>query len=181
MTPRKQPQWPRLSETLQHRGRFDACQSCEAEGPLRVWQEADDGDRFEACFVIICRRCSDLLIESHPRLYRLLSANAPAPGVMAICSGCAHRQGSRCTSPMLRSLGGPGLAFRAPDVTMHICSQDESGRRCCRRAQTWYEPVSTCPGREWVLPDKWRTSVSWYPSEPAGPDVIVPVANRPVS
>ena len=121
---------PRLSETLESLAWPRRCQACGAEltrpasrlrpstgrAPATIWQEHDDADRPELRYIVLCGACADRLIEPHPRLYRRLDRNEPAPGVMRICEDCRHRQGGRCVSPRARAHGGPGLAWPAADV-----------------------------------------------------------------
>ena len=143
---------PRLSETLSPIRRPFDCQRCGAippvgGEPLTAWQEHNDADRPETIFVLLCRKCADKVIEPHPRLYRRLSRNEPAPGVMQICSGCIYQIEGRCTSDLLRSRGGPGLKFPGPDTTVHICRAGPKGRgRVGEWLKMWSAEPTTCAG-----------------------------------
>jgi hypothetical protein len=144
---------PRLSETLNPLLWPHCCQRCgvvHANGNLRVWQEHDDNDQRELTFVILCPKCSDKLIEPHPRLYRGLSRHEPAPGIMAICQGCRHAAGGSCLSPLSSARGGPGLRFPAADGTVHIDYTDSRGRRRGRWERFWSKEPERCDGRESV-------------------------------
>jgi hypothetical protein len=160
---------PRLTETLAPLAWPRRCQACGAElsrpvprlgpaagkaragsrSPATVWQEHDDADRPELRYIVLCGACADRLIEPHPRLYRRLGRNEPAPGVMQICEGCRHRQGGRCVSPRARAHGGPGLAWPAADVQVHIQRAGPGGRgRSGEWIREWHEEPETCEGRE---------------------------------
>jgi hypothetical protein len=139
---------PRLSETLRPLGYPHRCQRCGDSEGLGIWQEHDEHDRREACHVVLCKACSGRVIEPHPRLYRPLDPNEPACGVMAICEGCAHRDNSRCRSPMAKANGGPGLRFPAPDSTMHLLRVDKRGRRYGEWIRAWDREPDRCDGFE---------------------------------
>lgn len=143
--------WPRLSDELPLCDPRE-CACCGAGDQLGVWQEHDTGDRPEHIFVVLCQRCSDAIIEKHPRLYRQLVANEPAPGVMPICLNCQHRAGSRCWSPQGRLRGGPGLKldYPAPFQGFVRHSRDSKGRRCTRFV-TFPGVVFNCSGKELAL------------------------------
>lgn len=135
--------WPRLSETLPHRepGRCASC-GLQDESPvvpadadeitrrrafalhgwkLDIWQEHDWQDKPEARYVVLCRDCSDKIIDPHPRLYARVGIHYPACGAMALCVDCKHRDGTRCTSPNLIANGGPGVAIFGPKPsTVHF-------------------------------------------------------------
>lgn len=122
----KQPQsWPRLSQTLTGPKHPNECQSCGAAPDDHVlltrWLECEDSDREEAIVVVLCRQCSDRLIEPHPRLYRQLAPHEPMVGVLQLCVGCVHRDGVRCTNPAAQINGGPGLEVVFPKPTrIHV-------------------------------------------------------------
>lgn len=151
--------WPRLTETLPHRepGRCNACglegnDQVAAGGPmglaltLTVWREHDRFDKPEARYVVLCRKCSDKLIEPHPRLYAPLPRFAPAPGAMGLCSDCRHRDGCRCTCPAASANGGEGIEIYGPKpARVHVC---RSPRRLSGW-ELWYRGPSTmCTGKE---------------------------------
>jgi len=139
---------PRLSATLSPLRWPRACQRCAATEGLTFWQEHDDQDRRELVFVILCQRCADRLIESHPRLYRELGRNEPAPGVMVICEACRHRVGV-CQSPRAAANGGPGLHFPAADSSVHLQMAGPGGRgRRGRWLEKWNAEPTTCEGFE---------------------------------
>lgn len=107
----KAENWPRLSDTLPH-AHPRKCGQCgtddPAPPPLQLWQEHDANDKPELRFVLLCRKCSDLLIEKHPRLYdRKWSRNHPAPGAMEICTDCRFRDRLWCSQT--KRAGGPGI------------------------------------------------------------------------
>lgn len=144
---------PRLSETCSPPTWPRACQRCGAPGlggsaELSVWQEHDDGDRREPIFVVLCKPCVDRVIEPHPRLYRELGRNEPAPGVMSICGDCRHADRGRCRSPRAAVNGGPGLRFPAADSTVHIQYLDKRGRRCGKWLREWNQEAAECEGHE---------------------------------
>jgi len=148
---------PRLSESLRPLTWPYRCQRCDVLGGdsayerLTVWQEHDDDDRPECRYVLLCPACADRLIEPHPRLYRRLAFQEPAPGILRICAGCAHqmRVFGSCDSPYLFSRGGPGLPFRGPDSQVHVQRAGPGGRG--RRGgweSIWNEEPSQCVGFE---------------------------------
>lgn len=110
---------PRLSNLL---GTLDphVCQSCggshmpgKGNGLMRTslsrWQEHYHHDQRESKVVVLCSKCAARLIEPHPRLYRELQPNEPWPGCMDLCLDCRLRDGIRCTSPLAKYNGGPGV------------------------------------------------------------------------
>ena len=135
--------WPKLSDTLP---RMDpcACQQCGATEQLVYWQECDDEDQGTRAFVILCRSCSDQLIEKHPRLYRDIDAKTPMPGAMPICLDCNMRVGKGCASPVARFNGGPGLEYEPKGQMVHLC-------RVPRSKSGWQYfaegPVTKCSGK----------------------------------
>lgn len=138
--------WPRLSEDLGGPRSPLHCQSCGSlqSSPAR-WQEHDQDDQPGPIAVVLCEECSDELIEEHPRLYRRLERCEPFPGTMPICIDCELRQGVRCTSPSLRSNGGPGLSFPPPELAAHVDTV-EGGRRVGRWLKTWGDFPGGCEG-----------------------------------
>lgn len=147
-------EWPRLSEDLPHRepGR---CASCGAPdeskdsklSSLTTWREHDRNDRPEMRYVVLCRKCSDRLIEPHPRLYAALYPNAPAPGAIGICSDCAHRDGTRCRCPDATANGGAGIEIIIPKpIRAHV---RRSGKGQRSGYETFYTgPATACSGKK---------------------------------
>lgn len=109
-----QPKWPRLSETLTGPKHPGTCQSCGNAGEDR-WRECGDRDEFTPIIVVLCKPCTDLLIEPHPRLYHTLQKHEPCPGTHDLCVPCIHRDGLICR--MDRAHGGPGVALQAKAMT----------------------------------------------------------------
>lgn len=141
---------PRLSEQLEPLAWPHVCQRCGRDTPrerLLVWQEHDDADRPELVYVVLCNPCSARVIDPHPRLYRELAPNEPAPGVMRICGHCEHQQLGRCCSPLLRRNGGPGLKLPDPDSSMHVSYSTGRGRKG-GFIRTWNKETLECPGFE---------------------------------
>ena len=136
--------WPKLSETLPGRSP-DRCQRCDAVGTLTRWNECDEDDNPAASFVVLCQPCADAIIDPHPRLYKWMTPNTPAPGAMAICLDCPSRDGLRCTSPVAGFNGGPGLKYEPEGGMVHVC-------RSPRSQSGWHYmasgPVTKCSGKE---------------------------------
>jgi hypothetical protein len=145
--PLAERQKPGLSETLRGPKLPRACQHCGggyargAESLLRRWRECDEWDRPTATIVILCRSCSDELIEAHPRLYIELDPNEPCPGAMEICLDCPMRDGIRCTSPLSLANGGPPpgmeIRFAKPPVRAHF--------KCSRPARSGWRTLYSGP------------------------------------
>lgn len=134
--------WPRLSEvgTFKHPRH---CQSCGATYDREIWQECDDKDEPEQIFIILCDKCSEKIIGPHPRLYRMLHRNAPAPGAMLTCADCDLSVGVNCTSFLLKKNGGPGLPLRLGEKsTIHI-DRVVNGRRV-GEWHNFYSSPPTC-------------------------------------
>lgn len=147
-------QWPQLSKTLRFERHPDGCQNC-GNGPathteLHRWQECDGQDRKTPIVVVLCKRCSDRLIEPHPRLYHRLEPNAPLPGTMALCVKCRHRDGLGCRHPKLKANGGPGLniAITPPSRGFWDGADPKTGRRTGGMFEHWPSPATACEGRE---------------------------------
>ena len=150
-------QRPGLSETLPFRVMgLTACWNCGTAGELlgiddeglRRWVEADPWDRYDerSPVVILCGRCSDRLIDRHPRLYAPLAPMEPRPGAMPLCIGCHHLDGARCACPLALINGGPGMAVHAPRPTMmHVCRSPRSLSGFVKIYSAW---PSRCAGRE---------------------------------
>lgn len=147
---------PGLSATLTCAARPDRCQSCGSPHrethPLARWHECDPWDRptSPAVVVVLCRGCSDRLIEPHPRLYVRLDQLAPCPGAMSVCLHCTQRDGVMCRSPEAKQNGGPGLTYGWADgklpTVAHVCGT-RNGRRTGWTATMWPGKVLTCSGR----------------------------------
>jgi len=135
---------PRLSETCSFQAWPQICWRCGAAAPLSVWQEHDDCDRREMIFVVLCASCAERVIEPHPRLYRQLGRNEPAPGVMRICGGCRHQVAARCRSPKAAANGGSGLRFPGPDGNVHLNFGGGRGQWL----KTWSAEPTECQGFE---------------------------------
>jgi hypothetical protein len=98
--------WRRLSIDLKHERNPFICQIVRRRGPNRHrrrgrlpepeeagfirWQEHDQQDRPQPIYLVLCKECSDRLIEPHERLYRPLDKWAPALGAMRFCLHCAN-------------------------------------------------------------------------------------------
>lgn len=147
--------WPKLSETLDFHDPL-RCQHCGQLAPLdtseplvtpdlTVWCECDEDDQPTAVFVALCPRCADRIIEPHPRLYKQMAKNEPAPGAMPICRDCPARDDFRCTSRLARFNGGPGMKYEPEGSMVHIC-------RSPRRLSGWHYiasgPVARCSGKD---------------------------------
>jgi len=121
----------------------------ELEPPFSVygWQEHDGRDEPEPIAVMLCTRCSDRLIEPHPRVYTRIPRNAPFPGIMDLCIDCRFRSGVTCTHPDRVSNGGPGLDIdAAPAMSGHA--------RGHGFFTTYSYPPRTCAEHETVMDGK---------------------------
>ena len=135
--------WPKLSESLTGPRSVNCCQSCGAFDELSAWQEHDDADHPTPVAINLCLDCSDRIIKPHPRLYRLLDAWEPWPGIMAVCVGCRYANEMKCTSPLLKANGGAGLPVRYPKpATAIMCTRG----RGCHTMNTW-QAAPKCEGR----------------------------------
>lgn len=135
-------QRPGLSQTLRERVTIPCrCQACGGNDTLRRWLEHDPNDQPTPVIVVLCRLCSEKLIEPHPRLYRALQDNQPWTGCMGICVRCVHRRGNACQHPDAKANGGPGIAItiKAP-IRVILCPGGP--------ANLWDEPATACSGRE---------------------------------
>lgn len=137
-------QWPKLSETLPHKGNPHLCQQCESTKNLVTWIEHDAQDKPTSIMVRLCSECSRNLIVPHPRLYAELPANAPVPGAMLLCIECVHRDGLRCR--MAKVNGGPGIEVMASKpFIVHVDGQNPStGKRFSRWIRDYSSPPSAC-------------------------------------
>ena len=151
---------PGLSETLLARKSPLVCQSCDCAHsiltPLARWQECDAWDKKTRVVVVLCQRCSDTLIESHPRLYHQLPSFAPFPGAMSICIDCRWRDGVTCNSPLWSDSGrihisGGGvepreeyldIQYKESPVSAIVCGGPAAGRMTFYRA-----PAIACSGK----------------------------------
>lgn len=141
--------WPKLSESLPSVGTPAACGNCGATDLVIVWQECDERDRPTTTRVALCKRCSDEIVESHPRLYDAVPRNVPLPGAMATCDGCRFSVDLACRNPLLTLNGGPGLQVRysEPSVQFIDGRDSKTGRRWGRRVSVYADPP-ICEGRE---------------------------------
>ncbi len=124
------------------------CQSCGHDCDLTRWLEHDERDQPTAVVVVLCRPCSDRIIEPHPRLYAALDEYAPHSGSMALCRECSRRSGVSCTHPDLKANGGAGLniTMRRPD-TAFVSGRGAGGRRTGWVHRIYHAPPSACAGR----------------------------------
>ena len=141
--------WPRLTITLTGPNQPEVCRSC-GEPADYLWQECDDRDKPEFRWFWLCDKCSDKIIEPHPRLYNDVHRHAPAPGAMLICSDCPHRVSAdgTCGCPKAKANGGAGILIQAHGATtMFIDGRDSKGRRFGRRMTTYGMAPSACTGK----------------------------------
>jgi len=144
---------PGLSETLAGPRDPRMCQRCGAvhtkANPLGRWVEHDEYDQLprRPAVVVLCKACSDHLIDPHPRLYRFLWPLEPFPGCMSACVDCGLRDGVSCRSELSRFNGGPGLTYKfAGDQTPTQIHVNFGGGR--GEWRTMYPAkVSECSGR----------------------------------
>lgn len=151
MKPKSDPAtWPRLSVTLPACVSPLLCQKCQSSHRVATWIEHDAADQPQRIFVILCRQCSDTIIEPHPRLYAEAPVNAPIPGVMAICRDCIHRAGTECRCPAAKFNGGEGIQVTAvKPFVVHIDGRDQkTGKRFGRWLHDYSTPPSACTGRK---------------------------------
>jgi hypothetical protein len=148
--------WPRLSETLPGPKDFHHCWNCggveSAVGRfgLQRWQEHDNQDHPEPVVILLCLKCSEKIIEKHPRLYRHLDPNEPLPGSMPLCRGCRWSEELRCTSPIARHNGGAGMTITAPQPGVAFMDGVRNGKRTGWRQKIYSGPPKACTGREEV-------------------------------
>lgn len=145
--------WPKLSVFLEGPRHPERCQSCGAAGDLRRWREHDNEDRPTPVVVVLCRKCEDRLIETHPRLFSPLDRNEPHAGSMALCVDCIHRVGVRC--PLAKHNGGPGVLITTPRPSdVHVCRRGKGARSGWIK---WYPgPPKACDRREVPTPEEAR-------------------------
>ena len=142
--------WPKLSETLCAARQPGVCQSCgEMNRALLLWREHDDKDIPTRTVVCLCEKCSDQIIEPHPRLYSGIAPNTPEPGAMPhLCLSCSRRHGLDCTHAKLKANGGKGLAIImnvAPSIGFWD-GRDKQGRRIGGRLVHYPEAAIFCEG-----------------------------------
>lgn len=111
---------PGLSETLPGLPRPDRCKGCGESADLLAWSECNEWDEPQrpAILLVLCQRCSDRLINAHPRLYLRVDRLEPRPGIMALCVDCLFRRGLQCAHPKLKANGGAGLEVQFPQPSM---------------------------------------------------------------
>jgi hypothetical protein len=112
--------------------------------------------------VVLCRACSDRLVEPHPRLYQAQPRFKPVPGAMALCAACEHRDGLSCTSPLSGAAEAPGillaegkpvpegwagLVIRGPEPwRVHVYRRGPGARSGWETI--YHGPPTHCSGRE---------------------------------
>lgn len=151
------PTVPRLSTTLTGPIGPADCRSCgasaDAAGAVTLdrWLEADDADRFNdrSPVVVLCRPCSNRLIEPHPRLYHRMPPTWPRAGSMSICLDCKHLSGVSCLHPRAKANGGPGvqLTIRQP-VSCFVDYRGKRGERRGRQETHYPEAARACAQHE---------------------------------
>jgi hypothetical protein len=150
--------WRRLSIDLKHERNPFICQSCGTTaltnyyGSTEIepedvgferWQEHDQQDRPQPIYLVLCKECSDRLIEPHERLYRPLGKWAPALGAMRFCALCKFRDGLHCSHPDSKENGGPGLGLIMPKPTWaHLNYGGGKGEF----RNIWLGPIKECSG-----------------------------------
>lgn len=149
--------WPRLSRELQEPPAPNRCQRCGVlvaddpelgEGLRMRWIEHDEWDRPTSTVVVLCDACSDRCIKPHPRLYALVPKYKPLPGLMALCVGCRHLQGTRCRHPRAKANGGDGVNVTAAPPAVAFMHGTRGGRRHGWREEIWPSAPSACDARE---------------------------------
>ena len=124
------------------------CQRCAGvfdRAKLGLWQEADHRDQFEADkFLLLCKPCSEAVIEQHPRLYRPVGIWTPFPGLMTICATCAFRSDiyRKCIQAKLN--GGTGVNIKIPSPSRGFVD----GKHYSGPFVHWSEPATDCDRRE---------------------------------
>jgi hypothetical protein len=156
--PTETEHWPRLSTQLKGERHPFVCQSCgetsmivtadtepEDVGLIR-WQEHDQQDKPQPIIVVLCKPCSDRLIEPHERLYHQLRKWAPALGAMRFCSDCSFRDGLHCSHRDSKENGGAGLIVKFPKPSHGFV--DSRGGGYSGPMIFWAGPVKSCAGYE---------------------------------
>jgi len=143
--------WPRLTETLPHAANPQLCGNCGIHDNTKlvhIWIEHDLNDKPERKFIALCEKCSDKIIESHPRLYAQVGPNTPIPGVMLICIDCKFRDGLDCKSPEAKFNGGKGFSVKAAKpITYHI-DGTHKGKRWSRWGNHYSIAPKSCTGKQ---------------------------------
>lgn len=144
--PKLSERTPRLSASLNPFVSRSKCQRCGTTNNVQGWIEHDHRDKPEPFYVFLCPRCSNELIDPHPRLYSQVMPNAPHPGIMDICADCKWRVGSLCTSRVAMFNGGPapGLAIKIPEPA----SAFVDGPKFRGRVALYHSPATDCSGKE---------------------------------
>lgn len=144
--PLAERQKPGLSHQLPGPRAPNVCQSCSRGGLERStgrrYIECDPWDKPTTRRVVLCAVCSDRLIKPHPLLYLAEDWWAPFPGVMPTCAACQFHDALRCTNPLLKANGGPGLRVHPyPGGRGILCG----GPGGCRPFVEWLRPPA-CRG-----------------------------------
>jgi hypothetical protein len=145
---RLNPQTHRLSDIngIRARGVCQRCGSCQtgtgSRGEVSAWLEHDHNDNPEYKFLFLCARCSDEIIEPHPRLYRQMDKYEPLPGAMEICGPCKWRKEIACTNPNAQVNGGRGLKMEYPKPAVAFVD----GPKFRGRRLIYHGPVTACDG-----------------------------------
>lgn len=122
------------------------CRRC-ANPAGELWVEHDANDQPEPKYVWLCKRCSDEIVDPHPRLYHSISPNTPAPGAMRLCADCRFRDGGTCHNPDAGFNGGKGLNITCcKPIVAHIDGRDSSGKRRSWWMRIYDKPPSACSG-----------------------------------
>lgn len=137
------PSTTRLTETVQGIKARGICQKCGAP-EATAWCEHDHNDNPEYKFLWLCKRCSDKLIEPHPRLYKEFGKHEPLPGGMPICDDCPWRKEIICTNMDAKVHGGPGLKMVYPSPSTAFVD----GPKFSGRITLFHGPVTACSGKD---------------------------------
>lgn len=99
--------------------------------------------------VCLCGDCNTLLAEDNRRdQLTHLADHEPWPGVDILCSQCTYRRGLRCTSPLAKLNGGPGIHFDGGRPSVFTISlRDHSTGEYRRERQALWTPRTNCDGR----------------------------------
>ena len=130
-----------------------------SDTPNAAWQECGQRaktDPPEDIYVVICSECNQEgttkngnpkrgIVGRHKRFYHQLGTDAPIPGTMHLCVGCAWRDGTHCSHPDKKPNGGEGLLveFPKPTVQHFTCTP-----RSMNGYYHFYKPATRCAGRE---------------------------------
>lgn len=141
----------RLSESQKPFTSRNRCQRCDLTENVQGWIEHDHRDQPQAIYLFLCKKCSDLLIEPHPRLYTPMQKLGAYPGAMDICEKCIYRNLSRCKSLLAMFNGGPGLKYRFPDgnePSVAFMDGTRGGKRIGWREIFYTAASIECSGRK---------------------------------